>query len=203
MTITTARIFEIADNLDAIGQNPTLASVRKALGGGSYTTISQAMAEWRAKKSAKETTTREVPPPAVTEMLEQLGAELWTHAIQMANARLAAEREALEKDRQDLEAQRREAAELADQVSAELEAAKTEAATLRTQIEAERTQSRTLADAVRDRERDLAVAQARTEEVNTRADQLNQQLAAATAQNAELVRAIAELKPAPKDSKKG
>lgn len=203
MTITTARIFEIADNLDAIGQNPTLASVRKALGGGSYTTISQAMAEWRAKKSAKDAAVREVPPPAVTEMLEQLGIEIWTQAIQMANARLAAEREALDKERQDLEAQRREAAEMADQVSVELESAKAEAATLRTQIEAERTQSRTLADALRDRERDLAVAQARTEEVNTRADQLNQQLAAATAQNAELVRAIAELKPAPKDSKKG
>ena len=42
MTSTTARIFEIADELDAAGQNPTLASVRKALGGGSFTTISQA-----------------------------------------------------------------------------------------------------------------------------------------------------------------
>ena len=53
MTSTTARIFEIADELDAAGHNPTLASVRKALGGGSYTTISEAMGEWRARKAAK------------------------------------------------------------------------------------------------------------------------------------------------------
>jgi hypothetical protein len=42
------------------------------------------------------------------------------------------------------------------------------------------------------RERDLAVATARTEEINTRATQLHEQLTQATAQNAELVRAIAE-----------
>ena len=45
MASNFARIFEITDELGVNGQNPTLASVRKALGGDSYTTISKAMAE--------------------------------------------------------------------------------------------------------------------------------------------------------------
>lgn len=192
MTSTTARIFEIADELDAAGQNPTLATVRKALGGGSYTTISQAMNEWRAKKAAKETPIREAVPQAIAELLEHVGMEVWAQALQFANGRLAAEREALEKARQEIEAQRQEAAELADQVSAELEAARQEASSLRGQLEAERNTARTVGDTLRERERDLAVAQARTEEVNTRATQLHEQLTAATAQNADLVKALSE-----------
>lgn len=193
MTSTTARIFEIADELDAAGQNPTLASVRKALGGGSYTTISQAMNEWRAKKAAKETPIREAAPQAIAELLEQVGMEVWAQALQLANGRLSAEREALEKARQEIEAQRQEAAELADQVSAELEAVRQDASSLREQLQEVQATARTVGDTLRERERDLAVAQARTEEIGTRATQLHEQLAASTAQNAELVRTIAEM----------
>lgn len=39
MAITKEQIFAVADKLDAADQNPTLASVRKQLGGGSFTTI--------------------------------------------------------------------------------------------------------------------------------------------------------------------
>lgn len=201
MTSTTARIFEIADELDAAGQNPTLAGVRKALGGGSYTTISQAMNEWRAKKAAKETPIREAAPQAITELLEQFGMEVWAQALQLANGRLSAEREALEKARQEIEAQRQEAAELADQVSAELEAARQEVSSLREQLQEAQATARTVGDTLRERERDLAVAEARTEEISTRASQLHEQLAAATTQNADLVRTIAEMQHA-KDPKK-
>ena len=201
MTSTTARIFEIADELDAAGQNPTLASVRKALGGGSYTTISEAMNEWRAKKAAKETPIREAAPQAIAELLGHVGMEVWAQALQLANGRLAAEREGLERARQEIDAQRQEAAELADQVSAELEAARQDALGLRGQLETERNTVRSVGDTLRERERDLAVAQARTEEINTRATQLHEQLAAATAQNAELIRSISTLKQTPKDKR--
>ena len=43
MAVTREQIFAVADELDAAGQKPTLAAVRKALGGGSFTTISEAM----------------------------------------------------------------------------------------------------------------------------------------------------------------
>ena len=40
-------IWAAADALVEAGERPTLAAVRKAVGGGSFTTISEAMAEWR------------------------------------------------------------------------------------------------------------------------------------------------------------
>lgn len=194
ITTTTARIFEIADELDAAGQSPTLAAVRKALGGGSYTTISQAMNEWRTRKAAKEAPIKEAAPQAIAELLEQFGLEVWAHALALANGRLASERDALEKSRLELEAQRREAAELADQVSGELEAARQEAATNRQALDEQANLVKTQAARIAALERDLAVQEARNGEISTRADQLHEQLAAATAQNSELVKAIAEVK---------
>ena len=73
MAITAEQIFAVADELDAAGQNPTLAAVRKILGGGSFTTISEAMTEWKARKAAKETPLRE---PAPTMLAERLTASL-------------------------------------------------------------------------------------------------------------------------------
>ncbi|WP_090142701.1 DNA-binding protein [Limnohabitans sp. DM1] len=196
MTSTTARIFEIADELDAAGHNPTLASVRKALGGGSYTTISQAMTEWRARKAAKETPVQEAAPQAITELLEQLGTDIWTHALQICNGRLSAEREALENDRQAIEAQRQEAADLADQLSSELEAARQEGTDLRKQLDVAQSTVKGLGDQLRDRERDLAVAEVRADEIKTRAAQLTDQLNAATAQNSQLLQTIKEMQQA-------
>ena len=196
MTSTTTRIFEIADELDAAGHNPTLASVRKALGGGSYTTISQAMTEWRARKAAKETPVQEAAPQAITELLEQLGADIWTQALQICNGRLSAEREALQNDRQGIEAQRQEAADLADQLSSELEAARQETTDLRQQLDVAQSTVKGLGDQLRDRERDLAVAEVRAEEIKTRATQLTDQLKAATAQNAQLLQAVTDMQQA-------
>jgi chromosome segregation ATPase len=196
MTSTTTRIFEIADELDAAGHNPTLASVRKALGGGSYTTISQAMTEWRARKAARETPVQEAAPQAITELLEQLGAEIWAQALQICNGRLSAEREALWNDRQGIEAQRKEAADLADQLSSELETARLEATDLRKQLDVAQSTVKGLGDQLRDRERDFAVAQVRAEEIKNRATQLTDQLKAATAQNAQLLQAVTDMQQA-------
>lgn len=193
MTTTHNRIFEIADELDAAGHNPTLASVRKALGGGSYTTISQAMGEWRARKAAKETPVQEAAPQAITELLDQLGTDIWTQALQICNGRLSAEREALEKDRQAIEAQRQEAADLADQLSSELEAARQEATALSQQLEVVQSTVKGLGDQLREREQALAVAHARNDEIRNRATQLTEQLNAATAQNTQILQTLTEM----------
>jgi chromosome segregation ATPase len=84
---------------------------------------------------------------------------IWGIALGMANDRLARERETLEAARQEIEAQRREAAELADQVSADLEAA-------RIQI-AQQAQALKQAEA---QAAQLAAAQAVLAEVQKRAD---------------------------------
>ena len=52
MAITTADIHAAADRIAGAGQQPTLAAVRSALGGGSFTTISEAMKSWKAAQAA-------------------------------------------------------------------------------------------------------------------------------------------------------
>jgi len=91
MTTIQERIFAIADQLTASGQRPTLAAVRKALGGGSYTTLQQAMSEWKAaRQESQPVAAPEAPPPSVTERMTQATAALWQIALETANARLAA-----------------------------------------------------------------------------------------------------------------
>ena len=124
MAITRDQIFAVADEIDAAGQNATLAAVRKALGGGSFTTISEGMTEWKSRKAAKDTPLREPAPPALAQRLDEVGAEIWSGALELANGRLASERTALEGARLQLQADKAEAAEMADQVAAELEVAK-------------------------------------------------------------------------------
>lgn len=124
MAITTADIHAAADQITASGQQPTLAAVRAALGGGSFTTISEAMKSWKAAQQAAAAPLREAAPAAVIERMSELAAEVWGVAIGMANDRLASEREALESTRQEMEQAQQEAAELADQLAADLDAAR-------------------------------------------------------------------------------
>ena len=76
MAITKEQIFAVADELDAAGQNPTLASVRKQLGGGSFTTISEAMNEWRARKANQTTPIHKPTPTTITKKLTKLNNNL-------------------------------------------------------------------------------------------------------------------------------
>lgn len=124
MAITTADIHRVADKLAEAGQQPTLAAVRQALGGGSFTTISEAMKSWRAAQHAASAPMREPVPPSVDEKGAALVSEIWAAALERANERLQAERDALEQTRQEMEQAQQEAAELADQLAAELDTAK-------------------------------------------------------------------------------
>jgi chromosome segregation ATPase len=133
MAITTQDIHATADKIAAEGGNPTLAAVRKELGGGSFTTISEAMQEWKAKQHAQTAAPiREAAPASVSERLTAFGSEIWSVALEMANARLQSEREALEQARQEMEATQQEAVDLADQLTEELEQAQ---ATIEQQVQ--------------------------------------------------------------------
>lgn len=150
MAITTQDIHAAADRLAAEGQQPTLAAVRAALGGGSFTTISEAMKGWKAAKQAAAAPIREQAPAAVAERMAELAAEVWNIAQGMANDRLASEREALEQTRQEMEQAQQEAAELADQLAAELDWAKAQleqqAAMLERSTEAQRQQAELISE---------------------------------------------------------
>lgn len=96
MAITTQQIHATADHLQEKGIKPTLAEVRKALGGGSFTTISEAMKSWRQDNQEEEQLRQVELPSGITERLQALGADMWQTAIDIANDRLVKEREALE-----------------------------------------------------------------------------------------------------------
>jgi len=193
MSVTTKeRIFAIADDLDANGQNPTLAAVRKALGGGSFTTISEAMTEWKARKAAKEKPVSEPAPQVVADRLADLGGEIWALALEVANGRLAIEREALDAARVQLEAEKGEAAELADQVTTELEAMKVRMVALEAAEAGARQEVEGLHVQVAGLAERAATAEARAIEIEKRADDLNAELARVNQQNSDLVKALAE-----------
>ena len=124
MAISIDDVFSAADRLSESGQQPTLAAVRSALGGGSFTTISEAMKSWRAMQQAAAAPVREAAPAAVMERFHQLGTDVWAVAISMANDRLAKEREAFERAKTEAEQAQKEATEWADQLAAELESAR-------------------------------------------------------------------------------
>ena len=191
MAITRDQIFAVADEIDAAGQNATLAAVRKALGGGSFTTISDGMTEWKARKAAKETPLREPAPSAVADRLAELGSEIWTSALELANGRLVTEREALEEARLHLEADKAEAAELADQVTAELEVAKTALLSASTAGQAARSECDALRQALAEQTLQAATSEARANEIEKRANDLNAELTRVNQQNADLVAGLA------------
>jgi DNA repair exonuclease SbcCD ATPase subunit len=125
MAITLQDIHAVADIIAAEGGKPTLAVVRKALGGGSFTTISEGMQAWKVKHQAQTIVTplREAAPAAVSERLSAFGGEIWAIALELSNARLQSEREALEQVRQELAQTQQETIDLADQLNEELELA--------------------------------------------------------------------------------
>ena len=118
-------IWAAADALVEAGERPTLAAVRKAVGGGSFTTISEAMGAWRGRQAIAEPV-REPAPVAVSQQAAVLAAELWAQALAIAHERLQADREALEADRVDMARERAEAVELADLLAGELDQVRVE-----------------------------------------------------------------------------
>jgi len=125
MAITKEHIFTAASGIAAAGGTATLAAVRKAVGGGSYTTISEALKEWRVTHRQAKAPLQEPAPQALSDRLAGVINETWTIALEMANERLNAERAALEQVRINLEQSRREAVDLADQLSGDLDQAQT------------------------------------------------------------------------------
>ena len=111
MAITTQQIHAIADQLHEQGIKPTLAEVRKALGGGSFTTISEAMKSWRQDNQQEEQLRQVELPSGITERLQTLGADMWQTAVDIANDRLVKDREALESIKAKAQAETDEAQE--------------------------------------------------------------------------------------------
>ena len=96
MAITREQILETASSLQTQGIKPTQTNVREALGGGSFTTIAEALREWRQEQDQTAQLQQVVIPSDITDRTQVLIAQVWETAQTLANDRLVKEREALE-----------------------------------------------------------------------------------------------------------
>lgn len=175
MAVSKEQIWAAADQLAAEGQRPTLEAVRQ-ITGGSFTTISPALNEWKAKQASASTPLREAAPQAVTDRLVEVGTEIWAVALELANARLTTEREALEKARTELEADRAEATELADRLADEVEGLKVRLVAVEEAESAARNEAEELRDQLAAAQEQAHTADARTQEIERRAADLRTEL---------------------------
>lgn len=179
MAITQAQIFEVADRLDAEGVNPTLVAVRKALGSGSFSTLSEAMRVWRERRARRLPSSSNPIPELVRERLEELGTELWAHAEACANSHLARDREVWCLEQRRLDGELQEAIQTADEVTCALDVA-------RSRIDALEQAAEQFGREVAALERKLARAGERAAVAEVRALQLEEQIAALSAAMATL-----------------
>lgn len=95
MAITKDQIIETANQLASENIKPTQTNVRERLGGGSFTTISEVLREWRQEQETVTQLQAVVIPHHITERTQTLMAQIWETAQAIASERLANEREAL------------------------------------------------------------------------------------------------------------
>lgn len=119
-TLTTESIHAMADKLIAEGKRPTLALLRQELGGGSYTTISEAMKLWREEKARNAITPIAPMPEDVITTINDAAQQIWQTAMTVAENKLQSERDALKEARLEMEIAQNEAIEMADQLDGEV-----------------------------------------------------------------------------------
>jgi len=153
MALTVEQIHETASQLTEQGERPTLAKVRAALGGGSFTTISEAMKTWREAQQSEHALAQVELPERIRARQEASAAELWQAALEEAERRLQAEREALAEARSEAEAQIAEAKEAVETLEQEQAQAQAEIERLQAALEsAEKTRDEAQAASAADRE---------------------------------------------------
>lgn len=123
--VTKQSVFDAANALKDKGQKPTIDAIRKTLGGGSFSPISELLKEWRATETANQAAAPivEQAPAALQERFGAVLASAWADALALANDRLESERQALATTREALEADKAEAVAFANSLEADLEAA--------------------------------------------------------------------------------
>ena len=131
--VTDAMVFEIADSLAANGEKVTNRAIWSAIGGGSMTTISQALRHWKEQQEIQvsQPIERAPLPASVLDVLHQAAAQLWETAqaetkaeleqlAQATNARIAE----AHAERDDTLAELQATAEELEQVRAERDTAR-------------------------------------------------------------------------------
>jgi DNA repair exonuclease SbcCD ATPase subunit len=131
---TIEAIWQAADELEAEGIRPTLTAVRNRVGGGSFTTITTAMGQWRKRRQQEALGPTEPLPDEIGQHVDEIGqrlsdigqqlrvfgSEVWTKARVLADEQMIGLRQRLEAEKNEISAQMVEAVELADQLTEEV-----------------------------------------------------------------------------------
>ncbi|EDW6858892.1 hypothetical protein GT147_004086 [Salmonella enterica] len=132
MAISKADVVKACNELSVQGKNITLDAVR-AITGGSFSTISPLVKEWKAEQSGVNASLESgIARTDVPERLTELLNTLWTAALATASDKMDAERQLLNDYKTELENERSDVMFAADRVSAELDDTKFEFSCLNT-----------------------------------------------------------------------
>lgn len=96
-----ALVFQAANEMADAGQVPGLEAVKQKVG-GSYTTITRALREWRKERDQQQAEV-DAPPEAVSELAQRLAGDLWKQ--ELAEAKSATTPTSLQEEIQSLRAQ--------------------------------------------------------------------------------------------------
>lgn len=119
-------IHAAADALVAKGIKPTQAAIRKALGGGSFTTISESMKSWPNRASEQAEAVPDSAPDFVASAASKFASATWDAARKIAEERLTIERAKLNAERIQMESEKKETNELVDSLDVALTTARAE-----------------------------------------------------------------------------
>ncbi|ECB4609569.1 hypothetical protein EXP93_23460 [Salmonella enterica subsp. enterica serovar Braenderup] len=121
MAISKTDVFDACNKIYCDGKNVTLDAVR-AITGGSFSTISPLVKEWKAEQSGVNTAlesgiARTDVPAKLTELLNTL----WNSAMVAASEKMEAERQLLNDYKAELENERHELIYASDRIACELD----------------------------------------------------------------------------------
>lgn len=168
-------ILEVAEQLLARhGSVPTVEAVREALGGGSFSTISPVLREWRNQQRITSVTAGDIPPK-VKEALEQASAALWGTFREEIEERVAREQEAAQKRSEEATGERDEALREVARLEALLEEERSKAQTERESLRVERDEARQNLAVARE---EVATFKERTRQLEGQVQGLRDELAA-------------------------
>lgn len=98
--IKPEKIREVIKELEARREKATFTAIRERLGGGSYSTISAVLADWRREQAEAVRPVIPEMPEAITHLLRHLWGEAWKAADAVHEPeRQAREREEIEHER--------------------------------------------------------------------------------------------------------
>ncbi|EBY2753042.1 hypothetical protein DVF53_20785 [Salmonella enterica subsp. enterica serovar Kottbus] len=99
MAVTYDDIISIAERLTAEGKAPTQAAIRAELGGGSFTTIGEALQQWRKLKAEEQHLQAVDIPEEIRDRMAQLQGAMWKAATSETELRIQAERQVLNEEK--------------------------------------------------------------------------------------------------------